>query len=276
MDTVFGFRRFTANGPQCRIVRAEFAITMNAPEPRIAEVAVPAARLVLFGGFVLSVAGTRVYLPMHARRVLAYLSLRKMTENDCCRQILAERLWENASPERSLASLRTALWLIRRAGPCLLSSDAERVALADHVDVDVHRFRRQAESMLADDIGHADLRLLCAAGELLPGWDDDWLVLFREQLRLLRLHTLETVARRYCEQGHHPEAIDLILRVVGEEPLRESAHTVLIDAHLGAGNAAEARRQFDVFAANLWRELGLRPSARLGQRVGMPGPGTRR
>ncbi|MEV6390072.1 AfsR/SARP family transcriptional regulator [Nocardia xishanensis] len=213
----------------------------------------------------------RVALPMHARRVLAYLSLHKMTEKDCGRQTLAERLWEHAAPERSLASLRTALWLIRRAGPGLLSGDAERVALADHVDVDVHRFRRQAESMLAGDGGDADLRLLCAAADLLPGWDEDWLLLFREQLRLLRLHTLETVGRRYCEQGHHPQAIDLILRVVAEEPLRESAQAVLIDAHLGAGNAAEARRQFDVFAANLWQELELRPSAQLGQRVGVPG-----
>ena len=43
------------------------------------------------------------------------------------------------------------------------------------------------------------------------------------------------------------------------EPLRESAHRVLIDAHVGAGNRGEALRQFRVCRALLERELGLPP-----------------
>lgn len=232
----------------------------------------PASQLSLFGGFELRLADRKAVLPMHAQRVLAYLALRKMTGQDCGRQLLAERLWENSSPERSAASLRTALWRIRRAGPELLAGDGERVTLADHVEVDVDCFRRRAEALLsgAADCPPTNVRMLCTAAELLPGWDEDWLLLFREQVRLLRLHALEAVARRYCAQRLHPQAIDLILRVVADEPLRESAHAILIDAHLGQGNAAEARRQYDVFAATLWRELELRPSAELRRRVGLP------
>ncbi|MFC9434979.1 BTAD domain-containing putative transcriptional regulator [Nocardia sp. NPDC057030] len=231
----------------------------------------PAAQVLLFGGFELRQGGRKVVLPLHAQRVLAYLSLHRMTGEDCGRQVLAERLWENSSPERSSASLRTALWRIRRAGPDLLAGDAERVRLAGHVAVDVDRFRQRAEAMLSGtDCPPANLRMLCTAAELLPGWDEDWLLLFREQVRLLRLHTLEAVARRFCAQRRYPQAIDLILRVVAAEPLRESAQAILIDAHLGEGNAAEARRQFDRFAATLWRELALRPSADLGHRVGLP------
>ncbi|WP_280403162.1 AfsR/SARP family transcriptional regulator [Nocardia brasiliensis] len=229
-----------------------------------------AAQLSLFGGFELRVAGAKVVLPVHAQRVLAYLALHRMTVAECGRRVLAERLWENSSPDRSSASLRTALWRIRRAGPGLLGGDAERVRLTDQVAVDVDRFRRRAEALLAGCAGPAaNVHALCTAAELLPGWDEDWLVLFREQLRLLRLHTLEAVARRDCAQGRYPQAIDLILRVVAEEPLRESAQAILIDAHLGEGNAAEARRQFDLFAATLWRELALRPSAELGRRAGV-------
>ncbi|MFD4439981.1 BTAD domain-containing putative transcriptional regulator [Nocardia sp. NPDC058519] len=230
------------------------------------------AQLSLLGGFELRIDGVEAALPMHARRVIAYLALRKSSDRECTRQVLAERLWEDSPPVRSLASLRTALWRIRRVDPHLLTGDTERVALADHVEVDVHCFRRYAEGLLSGitTCVPPDVRLLCGAAELLPGWDEDWLMLFREQVRMLRLHTLEAVARRLCEQGRHPQAIDLILWVVAEEPLRESARAVLIDAHLGAGNAAEAHRQFHLFATGLWHELALRPSPELGRRLGLP------
>src|SRR5258705_5828109 len=96
------------------------------------------AELSLFGGFALRIHGQKISLPMHARRVLAYLSLHKMVEKDCDRQVLAERLWMDSSPDRSRASLRTAIWRIRSAADDLLLGDSERVALADSVRVDVH------------------------------------------------------------------------------------------------------------------------------------------
>ena len=72
-------------------------------------------------------------------------------------------------------------------------------------------------------------------------------LLAREQLRQLRLHAL-----RYPGAGwpnrRYPEAIDVMLMVIAEEPLRESAQTALIEAHLCEGNAIEARRQFELFA----------------------------
>src|SRR5690242_17914130 len=108
------------------------------------------AELSLFGGFALRIGGEKISLPMHARRVLAYLSLHKMVEKDCDRQVLAERLWTDSSPDRSRASLRTAIWRIRSAADDLILGDSDRVALADSVSVDVHDFRHNAEQMLSD------------------------------------------------------------------------------------------------------------------------------
>jgi DNA-binding SARP family transcriptional activator len=228
------------------------------------------AELSLFGGFALRIRGQKISLPMHARRVLAYLSLDKMVEKDCDRQVLAERLWMDSSPDRSRASLRTAIWRIRSAGDKLLFGDSERVALADSVRVDVHDFRRDAERMLSDADAYEPPGLvphLRSPLDLLPGWDEDWLLLTREQLRLLRLHALEHTARRMCERGLYAQAIDVILCVVDEEPLRESAQAILIKAHLRAGNPADACRQYHRFKAKLWDELGLRPSAELSRLV---------
>ena len=232
------------------------------------------ATLALLGGFSLRIGGSTVALPLHARRVLAYLSLDKISEPDCSRALLAERLWPDASLERCRASLRTALWRIRSAGPALLSGDSDRISIADSVEVDVHRFRSQAERLLAAsaECGRDRAQLMARTTELLPGWEESWLLLAREQLRQLRLHALEVEAGRLAAGDKYPEAIDVMLAVVAEEPLRESAQTALIEAHLCEGNVFEARRQFDMFAKLLWRELGIRPCAELYGRVGATPP----
>jgi len=228
----------------------------------------------LLGGFSVRVGGHNVALPKHSRRVLAYLCLDKAAEDDCDRGILAERLWPDSSGERSRASLRTALWRIRRECPLLVQSENDRVMLADDVTVDVHQYRRHAERQLADrsDCPRERAHLMARNCELLPGWDETWLLLAREQLRQLRLHALETSGRRLADQGRYPEAIDVMLMVVAEEPLRETAQTALIEAHLCEGNVIEARRQFANFADLLWSELALRPSPELYGRVGAKPP----
>jgi DNA-binding SARP family transcriptional activator len=50
------------------------------------------------------------------------------------------------------------------------------------------------------------------------------------------------------------------LAAVGREPLRESAHRALIQAHLAEGNAGEAVRRYRRYAEIADRELGVEPS----------------
>lgn len=233
-------------------------------------------RLRLLGGFSLQVNGTPVALPMHSRRVLAYLSLDHAQNFSCDRGVLAERLWPDAGTERSRASLRTALWRIRRVSEQLVHVEPDSVRLGREVSVDVHLFRHIADQMIGDRDAHSveSARVVARSTELLPGWDESWLVLAREQLRQTRLHALEASAARLRRARRFPEAIDAMLAVIAEEPLRESAHAALIDAYLSEGNASEAMRQFDTFAAMLWHELGIRPSPALCERVGLGMTGT--
>lgn len=227
--------------------------------------------LLLLGGFSLRIGKRTVALPLHARRVLAYLALDRIAEPDCDRGILAERLWPDCPVERCRASLRTALWRVRRASPEVLSGDADRVSIAEAVEVDVHFFRHEAEGLLAEGAHSARSRaqLMARTTELLPGWDESWLLLAREQLRQLRLHALEVEAHRLAERAKYPEAIDVMLAVVAEEPLRESAQAALIDAHLAEGNVFEARRQLAAYSGQLWQELRLHPSRDLLRKVGV-------
>ncbi len=99
--------------------------------------------------------------------------------------------------------------------------------------------------------------------DLLPGWDEEWLIVERERMRQLRIHALEALSIRLREQSRFGEAIDAALSAVAAEPLRESAQIALIEAYLAEGNVSEAARQKDAYRVLLDVELGLEPSGKV-------------
>ena len=134
---------------------------------------------------------------------------------------------------------------------------------------------RSAAGHLRDGLRSVPERL--CEGELLPGWYDDWLLLERERVRQLRLHALEAVAGVLADEGAYALAVEAALAAVRADPLRESAHRVLIAVHLREGNRSEAVRSYWTCRDLLARELGVGPSARLDElvstsRTGRPEP----
>jgi DNA-binding SARP family transcriptional activator len=124
-----------------------------------------------------------------------------------------------------------------------------------------------------DPMTETDIQIfLSRPGELLPGWDDDWLLLERERLLQLRLHGLEAAARRLRTLRRFHLAVDAALLAVRIEPLRESAHRILAELHLDEGNARAARRCYEGFAALLHAEVGIAPSAAFRALVGLSAP----
>ena len=79
--------------------------------------------------------------------------------------------------------------------------------------------------------------------DLLPDWYDDWLGVERDRLRLLRLAALEKRAREFFAVGDTTSAIQFGLAALAIEGARESAHRLVVDAHLAEGNTCEARRE---------------------------------
>jgi DNA-binding SARP family transcriptional activator len=219
----------------------------------------------LLGGFRLQLGGAPISLPTHAKRVLVYLSVSSRTQAGCSRAVLADQLWSDADGERAQASLRTALWRIRRADRRLLTADPDSLRLGAAVRVDLHDALDQAGRLLGHDpeLQPADATIPPLSGELLPGWDEDWLLLERERVRQLQLHALDALAARLRRLGRHSEAVNAALTSIAIEPLRESARSELIATHLAEGNVAAAHRQFEDYATLLWAELRLRPSAAL-------------
>lgn len=226
----------------------------------------PALRLRLLGGFDLEVGHTVVELPHSAQRVLALLALRPYTLQ---RGFLAGSLWLDAPEERAAANLRSAIWRIRQLGHPLLVIGHGALRVDPRVTVDVSLAREAAHRWLAgrptaSDVAGASSPL---RADVLPDWYDEWVVDERDQFRQLRLHALEEMARRLIAMGRFGEALVAALEAAHEDPLRESAQRTLIEVHLAEGNTGEAVRQLRRCEQLFQRELGVRPSRQLADRV---------
>ncbi|MBF0686383.1 MAG: transcriptional regulator [Cellulomonas sp.] len=222
----------------------------------------PLTELRLLEGFELRVGGELACIPPHSQRVLAFLAVQ---ERSRLRQNVAFSLWADSTEERARASLRTALWKLNRYG--VLVARGPYLELHRGVDVDLHRLLAQALRLVNGDgsVAEPDLLPGTLVGDLLPDWDEDWLLFERERLRQLRMHALESLAVRLSAAGRHAEAIDAAQAAVAAEPLRESAQATLIRAHLAEGNPSEARRQYGLYRVLLADSLGRSPGEQLQQ-----------
>ena len=210
----------------------------------------------LLGHFRLEYGAAAVDVCAGGRRLLAYLGLHRQAT----RTVLAGTLWPDATEERAHGSLRTTLWRLHRGHGPLVRSDQDTLTLEDSVLVDAQALAESARRVVGgDQVPHQ----LLFDGDLLPGWDEHWVVFERERLRQLRLHALDALAEQFIAQGCPSLALEAALESVRIEPLRESAHRLVVSAHLAEDNVAEAVRHFRAFRELLRRELGVEPSARL-------------
>ncbi|KAB1942900.1 SARP family transcriptional regulator [Micromonospora sp. ALFpr18c] len=218
----------------------------------------PRYALRLLGGFGLERDGRAVAVPQGARRLLAYLGVRPR----CARSEAAGTLWPGSHEDRARANLRTMLWRLHRVTPEPLVEEQDRLTLAAGVTSDVATLTAAAAALLTGvtPVDAAPDVSALGTGELLPGWYDDWVLTERERLRQTRLYALEALAERLTAQGRYSEAVQVALTAVQLEPLRESATRALIAVHLAERNINEAVRRFELFRADLGRELGVGPT----------------
>ncbi|MFI2346434.1 BTAD domain-containing putative transcriptional regulator [Streptomyces sp. NPDC019443] len=221
----------------------------------------------LLGRFRLEYGGEVADVSAGGQRLLAYLGLRQ----HATRSVLAGTLWPEATEQHALGSLRTTLWKLHRERPPVVQCDRDTLSLADTVSVDVRAMSESALRVVGStgatggtgttdaDGGDPPLGSFLS-GDLLPGWDEDWVLLERERLRQLRLHALESVAEDLVARGQHALALEAALESVRMEPLRESAHRAVVAVHLAEHNLAEALRHYKAFRGLLRTELGIEPS----------------
>ena len=215
--------------------------------------------------FQLLIDGRTITLPHSVERVVAFLGISQVPVS---RVRLAATLWPDVADYRANGDLRSALWRMRRITGVIEEVDS-RLSLAGEVEVDIVDLTELTQALILEPAPPALDRLpdLVRAHEILPGWDEEWLIVERERYRIHRLRALERSAEALLAADDYAAALDAALASVVTEPYRETAHRLVIQIHIAEGNNAEALRAYRCYRSLVADELGIAPSSMMDDLV---------
>lgn len=214
--------------------------------------------LSLIPTFELRCNGAPAALPHTAAQLIAFLAL---NPGPMPRERVCATLWPAADGPQ--AALRTAIWRLRSVD--VVRTSRTHLWLTRKLVVDVHRvytcIRASLDSTLSGEalIRGAEL-LLAATGGILAGETAEWALDEQEWFRQEWLQAMDRVGERLIDAGHCGRAVQVAQAASRAEPLRESAHRLLVRVHTSQGNLIEAIRVYRRYADLLQRELDLQPS----------------
>jgi DNA-binding SARP family transcriptional activator len=223
----------------------------------------------LFGFWQLSRDGHPIAVSTRQQRIIAALAVL----GPQTRRSLSSLLWPDSSEAQASGNLRASVYRVSHELPQLLASFGDVLALDGGVGVDVHRVRsligaiEQSTEELPHDAGE-----MLRTADLLPGWYEDWVLFERERLNQQRLGGLDNLCRRELMSGRSAEAISLASIATGIEPFRERSQLLLVRSFLAADDRASALRLYQDFSALIYRELGIVPSPRFAELLGIASP----
>lgn len=207
--------------------------------------------LEVLGGFRLLRGNRPVHLRPSAQRPVAGLAVLGPTT----REAMAARLWPDHPRERAHGNVRTALWRVRADAPGLVREDPSFCAL-DNADVDIAGVRDWSAELSRQPCTAAPRPPSTIAADLLPHWDEEWLVDAREEFRMLRLRALETCGEQLLAAGAFDDAARCGRIALRIDPLRETSVRLLVEVYLREGNQVEALRQYRRYCDLLVDEIG--------------------
>jgi DNA-binding SARP family transcriptional activator/tetratricopeptide (TPR) repeat protein len=210
--------------------------------------------------------GERLPTPsaLRAWSLLAHLALEPGPQP---RGDLAARFWPDVLDSSARASLRSAVWSLRRSlGPAAeahLVVDRHHVGLTETTElwVDAVEFGR-----LVGEGRRQEAVDLCG-GELLAGLQEEWALTARAAHRERLLAVLEALASECDAADDASGALDWSRRAVAVDQLSEEAHRGLIERLAASGDRARALVVYRALVDRLRRELGVAPSPATRQLV---------
>ncbi len=204
-------------------------------------------------------------LTRKAQALVTFLALQR--DRGQSREKLAALLWGDYGEEQARANLRQALSTMRKAlnggDTTHIIVEGDQVALAG-IDVDVARFEGLVAKATPDALKQA---AALYRGDLLDGFSlkeepfEAWARAERERLRHLASVALMKLIAHCDEVGDTERCIETAARLLALDPLRESAHRILMRAYASQGRLASALKQFETCRNILRRELGVEPEA---------------
>ena len=193
------------------------------------------------------------------------------------RNELAHNIWPSARPRSWKTALRGVIARVRSflvdagvgdSGVVRAEAGAYCLNVPGEVLVDVEQAADDAGGAaraLRDGDAVEAQRLAVRARTVLvrpvlPGIDVPWLDEKRRQLSRSLTTTLETLAEARLVLGGHAHALRPAEEAIVLDPFRESAHRLVMRAHMNAGNVAAGLRAFERCRTLLADELGADPA----------------
>ena len=120
------------------------------------------------------------------------------------------------------------------------------------------------EALAAGDLDEAKAAAMSAVSlvrqPFLPGEDGTWVEAKRHEFADIRSRALSALAEASLGSGDASEAAKWAEQMIALEPFRETGYRRLMEAHVAAGNRAEALRVYERCRRLLAEELGTYPS----------------
>lgn len=207
-------------------------------------------------------------------RIRAMLCFLLATRQFHSRERLASFFWPDVPEKNALASLRTALYELRRAlgdqATVFLVVERGRVGIDPAADIELDVTGLEAIGDACDDLTLEQLEAATSAwrGLFLDGVSvpdayefDDWVFLERDRLHQLYIGALCRIGEQHARHGAYDRAIDAARRVLAVDPLREEIHRALMRYLALDGQRAAALAHFRTCEDRLRRELDVEPLA---------------
>ena len=186
---------------------------------------------------------------------------------------LVDIVWDGEPPAAWQTALRALISKLRTALDEIASIEhafgCYQLRLPPDAWVDVeacHAAVHEAETALREGdpqhaMGSALVANAIARRPFLEGDVSTWSERRREHLRQVRVRALEARGRVALSRGDAVGAVTDAQIVLELDPYRESASTILMQAHVAAGNPAHAVAAYERLRARLAEDLGTVPSA---------------
>jgi len=223
----------------------------------------PDLQIQLFGPLHLVINGVAVapLRPHKLEGLLALLVLRH--PRPLQRSWLAQTLWPDSDPDHALFNLRQSLTPLRKAfGPAasrLISPIPQTLALElKGAEVDVLAFDA---AIRQTELAALERAVALYRGPLLEGCEEDWALWERQMREQSCLNALERLAEAALASEQGSSAVSYLRRVIGIEPLRESAHQKLMQAYGQRGDFAAVQQAYRELRLLLHEQLQSQPEA---------------
>lgn len=217
-----------------------------------------------------------VWTTRRARDILCFIASRP--HRRAAKEVIMETFWAEADPavveknfHPTISHIRKGLnsnhafkqnFLIYRDGDYQLNS--EFAYQIDTVEFDRHMVEAENAKRVRDS-ETCELSLNRAAslyrGEFMRGCYDSWAEDQRTYYRQQHLSILETLADIKERAGDWVSALQLVQKILSDDPYREDIHCRAMRAQAALGNRVAIKDQFESLRRVLQKELGVEPSA---------------